>query len=165
MRRTLLWAVLIGLVFGALDAVVARADSAYWQTGATVRGIWFTGDNIPFKADIEGGGVLSASLSPHISAVGSAAYGFSNAYVRGSAGARFTASDVTNPNLSVGLGIQYHVSSKTALQPNEWAPDASVGVKPWPAKWPNWTLTALGWYGLQSNRGAVDAGVTYRFSL
>jgi len=130
---------------------------------AGANGVWF--DDAPFRSEIEACANGRASLSPHLSAVGSLNYGFSRAYFRSSVGVRATATDTENPNFSLGLGIQYHMASITGLRPNEWAPEVAVGYRPWPERWPRWSLTGLGWYGLDTNRATADLGVRYRLNL
>jgi hypothetical protein len=131
---------------------------------AGANGIWFSNGTAE-KADVEAAGNASMSLSPHLSAVGSVDYGFAHSYIRSSAGARVTASDVQNPDFSIGLGIQYHFSSVEWMRPNEWAPDASFGWRPWPGQYPRISLTGLAWYGLESQKAACNLGVRYKFSI
>jgi hypothetical protein len=125
----------------------------------------FFGDADPWNADAEAALNGSASLSPHITLVGSIDYGFSHAYFRSTGGARITATDVDDPNFSIGLGIQYHTASVAELRPDEWCPEIAVGWRPWPASYPRLSLTALGWYGLETNRSRADVGVRYRFNF
>lgn len=149
----------------------AHADDMF-GVYAAANGIWYDAAELVGASppDFEVGATARASLTPHISAVGSAFYGFDNSYTRGSLGVRFTATDVNDPNFSIGLGIQRHFSSEPAVRPQEWAPDASVGFVPWPDP-PNTpqtfagrvTLVAQGFYGLTSNEASVLVGA--RFAL
>ena len=141
-------------------AGVATANP-FARIAVGANGVWFDGPGSAFPADFEASVNTSASLSPHISAVGSAAYGFSNSYVRGDAGFRVTATDVESPDFNVYLGIRYRAGSKDAVRPNEWAPDAGFGWKPNPKAWPNLVLGADAGYGLQSNRVLTYVAVRY----
>lgn len=154
--------VVLALGFAVGQCFAATPNLASLYAGAN--GVWFTNGD-PYKADVEGCATAKASLSPHLSAVGSVNYGFGETYIRSTAGVRATATDVDNPDFSVGLGIAYHMASRAELRPNEWAPDVSVGFRPWPEKYPRVILTAQAWYGLQTNRGAADVGVRYQFRL
>ena len=121
--------------------------------------LWYDGP-AGLPGDFEVGGNARASLSPHISAVGAVYYGFDHSYLRGSAGARFTATNPDDPNFSVGVGIQYHVSGEPEIRPEEWAPDVTVGWLPWPGA-PQWILVGLASYGLKSNQASALAGLRY----
>lgn len=121
-------------------------------------GVWFDDNAEP--SDFEIGGNVKASLSPHFSAVGAGYYGFGHSYLRGSAGFRVTATDVNDPTFSLGLGMQYHFSSEPNIRPEEWAPDASVGWRPWTSQ-PRVILVALGSYGMDTNQATLMAGVRY----
>lgn len=112
-------------------------------------------------SDFELGGGGSASLSPHISAVGAAWYGVGHTYLRGTVGARVTASDVNDPNFSIGLGMQYNASSKPSLRPQEWDADATIGWRPYPESMPAIALIAQGAYGLTSETVYLMLGVRY----
>jgi hypothetical protein len=127
---------------------------------AGANGVWYDGDN---PNDFEAGGNLRASLSPHISLVGAGYYGFSHSYLRGSAGLRITATDANDPNFSVGIGMQRHFSSEPDIRPEEWAPDASIGWRPWAATNPRVILIAQAGYGLDTEKAFALAGVRYEF--
>ena len=129
---------------------------------AGFNGVYFDGVH-PLPDDFELGANASASLSPHISAVGAGYWGFSHTYLRGSAGARFTASNPDDPNFSVGLGAQYHFSSEPDIRPEGVAPDASIGWIPWSVSMPNVILIAQGQYFLKANQASAIIGVHYRF--
>lgn len=139
------------------------AESVHVYGGAN--GAWLNGPGAAFPADFEAGGSVSASLSPHISLVGSSFYGFSHSYTRWDGGARVTATDVDNPNFNVYLGIRYRGGTTSAMLPEEWAPDAGVGWKPSPARWPNLILGADAGYGLQSSRTVAYLAVRYLIPL
>lgn len=140
-------------------AAPALAGTPAIRTAAGVNGIWFDDNAKP--SDFELGGNVAASLSPHISLVGAGYYGFQHSYLRGCAGFRVTATDVEDENFSVDLGMQYHFSSEPAIRPEEWAPDASFGWRPWPVEMPNIIVGAQGSYGLDSNKAYVIVAVRY----
>jgi len=117
----------------------------------------------PKPDDFELGANVSASLSPHISAVGAGYWGFAHSYLRGSAGARFTASNPDDPNFSVGVGAQYHFSSEPGIRPQGFAPDVSVGYIPWPADMPSVIVIAQGSYNLAADQASALLGVRYKF--
>jgi len=143
-------------------ALPARAAEVF-KANAAVNSVWLDGPGTEFPADVEAGATASASLSPHISLVGLGVYGFSNSYLRWNGGVRVAATDVENPNFNVFLGLGYRGGSTSAVQPNEWAPDAGVGWKPSPKSWPRLTLGADAGYGLESKR--VLAYLALRYSL
>jgi hypothetical protein len=126
-------------------------------------GVWLNGPATEFTKDFEAGPIVSASLSPHISAVAHAFYGLSGNYIRYDGGARVTATDVENPNFNLYLGILYRNGSTAAVRPGEWAPDAGVGWKPNPKAWPNIILGADAAYGLESQRIVSYAAVRWQF--
>lgn len=129
-----------------------------------VNGIWLQGTEsspAPWNADFEAGGFARGSLSPHISAVGSLLYGFSHSYFRYTGGVRFTVTDVENKDFSAGLGMQWHGASVAELRPEEWCPDAAIGFAPFPDKWPDLSVTAVGWYGLTTNKPGATLGLRY----
>jgi hypothetical protein len=118
--------------------------------------------NNNIASDFELGGGGSASLSPHISAVGSAWYGVGHTYLRGTIGARVTASDVNDPNFSIGIGGQYNASSKPDLRQEGWDGDVTLGWRPYPEKWPQAALVAQGAYMFsEPNNVYLMLGVRY----
>lgn len=156
--------VVAALLGGALLAApaVSRAADLSDVVGiyGAVNGAWTES-----HADLELGGTARASLSPHLSAVGGAVYGFDGSYVRWNVGARFTATDVDDPSFSVGLGIQYHGSSEAISGPrDEWAPDASFGWVPF-AEQPRLSVVGLACYGLTSESARATLGLRYKFNL
>lgn len=129
---------------------------------AGVNGIWF--DNSARPSDFEAGLTGRASLSGHISAVGSIWYGFSHSYVRATMGPRITATDVNNQNFSVGFGAEYNACTEPILRPEEWSVTTSVGWKPYPETLPRWVVGAQGSYGLSSSEYFALAAVRYSLS-
>ncbi len=145
-------------------ALPAFAQKPVANLYAGANGVWFS-NGTEQKADVEVAGNASVSLSPHLSAVGSVDYGFTHAYIRSAAGARVTATDVANPDFSIGLGIQYHYATVAWLRANEWAPDASFGWRPYPSKYPRLSIVGLSWYGLTTQKAAATLGVRYKFTI
>lgn len=153
MRKSLLLLLLL-----ALSAGTAQAQNVL-KTWVGANGIWYKDEARP--SDFEVGGNVAASLSPHISAVGSSYYGFINSYIRGTLGARITATDVADPFFSIGLGLQYHMSSEPKIHAQEWAPDVSIGWIPWRDRLPAVSLVALAYYGLTTNQAYATVGARY----
>lgn len=149
------------LLLGLALAAPAFAGDIVYQAGAGLSAIWFDDNAKP--SDVEASLHGAASLSPHISAVGAAAFGFDHSYVRGSAGLRFRVTDALDKDFGIAIGIQRHFSSEPDLRPEEWAPDVSVGWRPWPAS-PRVSLNAISTYGLDSNLATVAIGVRYKFT-
>jgi hypothetical protein len=145
---------------GVASAQLIAPPEPIFKLYAAANGIWYDGDPT-LPPDFEIGATGRASLSPHISGVGSLYYGFDNSYLRGSAGARITATDVNDPNFSIGVGIQYYFSSENDIRPQEWAPDVAIGWKPWPQTMRRLIVGALGTYGLDSKKALLLAGVRY----
>jgi hypothetical protein len=143
-------------------ASIATADMVV-NTNLGTNLAWFNGPAVAWPVDFEGGGSASTSLSPHISAVGSAWYGFVNSYARWDIGARITATDVHDPNFNVYLGIKYRGASKAEIGPSEWAPDAGFGWKPFPERWPRIIVGADAGYGLVSSN--VISTLALRYSI
>lgn len=148
-------AIIAALVLAAAPALGSPIVKVY----AGAQGAWF--DDAARPSDFEAGANGRASLSPHIDLVASTYYGFSHSYLRGSGGVRITATDVDDPNFSIGLGLQYQASSEPAIRAEEWAPDVSIGWRPWPLDLPKVVLIGQGSYGLTSNQANIVAGVRY----
>lgn len=146
-----------------LLAVPALAAEPVFKVYAAANGIWYDAVELvgALPPDLEVGATGRASLSPNISGVGAAYYGFDNSYTRGSIGVRFTATDANDPNFSIGVGIQRHFSSEPRVRPQEWAPDATIGYRPWPDSMPQAVLVAQGFYGLDSHQASVLVGARY----
>ena len=148
---------IIAAVLTLCCAASASADQIL-TTAIGANGIWFDGVTA-MPSDFEVGGNVAASLQPHISLVGAGYYGFAHSYVRGSLGARFTATNPDDPNFSVDLGGQYHMSSEPSIRPEGFAPDASIGWRPWPLQLPAIIVVAQGSYNITANQASVIAGV------
>lgn len=156
MKRALLLLLLLAL------PVAANSDPVL-NVWAGANGVWF--DDTARPSDFEAGGNVAASLSPHISLVGAAYYGFGRSYLRGSVGARITATDVDNRDFSVGAGLQYHASSEPSVRPEGWAPDVTVGWRPSPERWPAITLIAQAGYLSTQNEAVGIAGIRYNLGV
>jgi hypothetical protein len=155
---------LVALVSLAAVAPAAASTNGVMNAYLGASGAWFANAD-PSQGDLELTGNLSASLSPHISAVGGMAWGTCNSYLRGSAGGRITVTDANNPDFSIGVGAQYRVASKEELRPNEWATDVSIGYRPFPVDWPRLTLVGQGWYGFTTQKAGAQVGARWRFPL
>jgi hypothetical protein len=133
------------------------------KVAAGVNGVWLDGPAVDFAKDIEAGAVAAASLSPHLSLVGHGFYGFTQNYVRYDGEGRITASDATNPNFNLYLGMRYRNGSTAAVRPGEWAPDAGLGWRPSPTHWPHVILGADAAYGLTTQKVISYAAVRFEF--
>ena len=157
MRRCTLVLALLLLPF------VAHAADPVVTVCAGVNGV-FVDDNAK-PSDFEGGGTLSASLSPHIALVGSAFYGFNHSYLTGSAGVRSTITDVSNPNFSIGVGFQYRASSEPNIRPEGFGPDVTIGWRPYPERWPAVTVGAQAGYVMDSNEASLILAGRYDLGI
>jgi hypothetical protein len=147
-----------------LCAATATAQEPVFKIYGGANAVWFNVSDegpVALPSDFELGGNARASLSPHISFVSSVYFGMDHSYVRGTGGLRVTATDVNDPNFSIGLGIQYQASSEPDLRPEELAPDVSIGWKPWPETRPELVVGAQGGYGLDSGQAHVLLALRY----
>ena len=159
---TTLCAVLLG--FAIISPPPVHAASL-WQSasvGIGANGAWFDGGDIAAMRDIEATGRGAVSLTPHVSVVGGLAYGFSNSYTRSSVGVRLTATDASDPNFSVGIGISRHFHSEPGGL-DEFAGEAGVGWKPLESS--PILLTASSAYGLDTSRRLFTIGLVYPIKL
>lgn len=147
---------LFGVVVLAAPAWAEPVPAFYVGANA----VWFNADATP--SDFEVGGTARASLSPHISAVGSAFYGTNHSYLVGEVGVRVTATDVNNKDFSIGIGLEYQASSAPELRPEEWLGKVVIGYRPWPAEMPAVTIGAGAQYGLTTTENGAFAAVRYR---
>lgn len=164
--RPRIFVFLLALMLAAASASAqipsTASPASVVSLGVGANGIWNASAD-PFPADVEAAAGAVGSLSPHLSLVANGEYGFARAYFRGAAGLRVTATDVDNRDFSIGLGVSYHVASAQFI--NEWAPEAAVGYRPWPARFPKLALVGLSWYGLQSKVVTTTLGARWRVSL
>ena len=152
MRKLLLVAALL-----ALASPAAAQDVIRFGVGA--QAVWY--DDGTYPSDFEVGGNAAASLSPHLSLVGSAYYGLDKNYLTGAIGARITTTDANDANFSIGVGLSYRASSKVGVRPEGFAPDVSIGWRAWPEQLPKVLLAGQGGYGLDNNEAFIIAGVRY----
>jgi hypothetical protein len=152
------------LLVGLFLAGKCHADAKVFGVNAGANAVSFAKGSTPaFPSDFELGGTGSASLSPHISAVGGLWYGVTHTYLRSTVGARLTVTDATNEYLSAAVGLEYQSSSEFASRPQEWVAVASVGYVPFP-KLEKVILVAQAGYGLNSNTAMLVLGVRYHLA-
>lgn len=152
-------------LFLGLCAEAALSAEPPLHVAAGVNGAWLDGPGSAFPADFEAGGSGWSSLSPHLSAVGSAWYGFAHTYARYDGGLRVTASDVLNPDFNTFLGVGYRGGSKKSVGPNEWAANAGFGWRFAPDTYPDLTVAGVASYGLTSSRVLVSIGLRYAIPI
>ena len=161
LQATLLLLIILGCVLLGAPSAKSAALLDGFAAGAGGTAARLQGPDSEFPAELEGAANASLSLSPHYSAVGGIAYGFTHSYIRWQAGARATVTDADNPNLDVFLGIVYRGGSETSVQPSEWAPDAGFAMVPFPQTFPNLAIGADASYGLKSSRLLTYLAVRY----
>ena len=150
----------------AMPVIAAPAPHAkVFGAAVAAQGVWFASDSTARRGDAEAGLSARASLSPHISLVGSGFYGGRGQYVRYAGGVRVTATDAQDADFSIGIGYQYRGSSDARLKPDEWGPDVTLGWRPWPGVYPNLLLNLHSWYGIGSGAGAVSVGIRYALPI
>ncbi len=143
-------------------AALANAQERVVKVYAGANTVSFDGAT-KFPSDYELGGSLRASLSPHISLVGSGWHGLGRSYNRASGGVRVTATDIDNNTFSCGFGIQYQISDNHDIRPEEWCPDATAAWRPW-ANLRKVSVGLQGNYGLTSNQASLLAAVRYELA-
>lgn len=151
-----------GLFFVPTTAIAQTAPPPARVFGASigVNAVWTHGADIRDVSDVEGALHLRASLSPHISLVGSAGRGFVNEYNFAQGGARVTVSDVKDRTFSIGVGIQYRYVSETEYGLREWRPDVVLGWRP-PGFPSAVIIGAGGSYGLTSTEAQAYVAARY----
>lgn len=161
------WLVFIALVAAIIASLVRPREGDCADLKEVIRlhlgvnSAWFDGPTTSVPNDIELGANASASLSPHLSAVGGAYYGTRNVYARWSAGARVTVTDVDNPDFSVGLGAQYHGGNYDEVLPEEWMADASFGWRPFPNAMHRLVVVGQAGHGLSTSKSRAILGLRY----
>lgn len=151
---------MILIVMALACAAVPAASEPVARLYVGANAIWF--DETARPSDLELGGTARASLSPHISLVGSGFFGLENSYARGTAGVRITATDAQRSDFSVGFGAEYQLSSEPSIRPEEWVATTSVGWVPWPDDFPGLIIGGQGGYGLSSNTAYALIAVRHR---
>jgi len=154
-----------GLAFGQSSPAPAKVFAAYIGGNAN----WTDGVG---KVEWEPETSARASLSPHISLVGSGAYGARAKSWRYAGGIRITATDENDPNFSIGIGAQYHGSDSKGFKPDEWKPDVTIGMRPWPivagqrpSLLNNIIFILRGWVGIDSKVPGGIVGARYKLPL
>lgn len=131
-----------------------------------VGGLWQDGNATTVPNALEAGGSASLSVSPHISLVGDTFFGLSQSYARYSGGVRYSVTDARNPDFNSFIGIRYRGGSVAALGPNEWAPDAGLGWRPFPSgKLDRLLVVAVAGYGLTSTKMLLTGGLRWEVPL
>ena len=159
MRRN---AALIVSIVGLAAVLAMPCHAGVWEAssiGVGGGGGWLTVPGDPTVGNLELVGRAAVSVTPHVAIVGGGAYGFQDSYLRGSAGARITATDVNDQSFSIGIGISRHFASEDGFSLDEWAGEAGLGWKPLVSS--RFLLTALLAYGLDSGNSFVSAAVVY----
>ena len=153
-------------------AVAAMALAATANAGGLVdhlylgaNGLWQDGVTVSVPSALEAGASASSSISPHLSAVGETFVGLSETYVRWSASARATVTDVANPNFNAFLGIGYRGASVSGLGGNEWAPDAGFGWRIFPDKLPRLLVGGKAGWGMTSSQVLLTLGARWEIPL
>lgn len=154
------------LIVAALLCVAcsAFAEGVVPQFGIEANAVSFN-QTSSLPSDFESGGVVSLSLSPHISAHGAVLFGLSRSYLRAPVGLRVTATDVRNQNFSVGFGLEYQASSKPSVRPQEIAATATAGIKLWPEQLPQVILGMQGGVGIKTGTPMLLIGATYALPI
>ena len=161
MVRKLMWALWLPIIM-----VTSANAASVWQAasfGVGGSGVWVDEGGAPAFRDVEGVGTAAVSLTPHISVVGAVAYGVDRSYVRGSGGVRLTATDVNNPDFSVGVGVSRHYVSEPESGLDEAAAEAVVGWKPLAQS--KWILGGSAVYGLDTGRRRFSVSLIWPFKL
>lgn len=154
----------LGLLFLLVAAPVQAAglwDAAALGFGG--QGSWSDQGSTPALNEFEAVGKGALSITPHVSVVGSVAYGVNQPYIRSSIGARITATDVTDDTFSVGVGASRWFVNDPADALDEWAVEAAVGWKPL-TRWPV-LVTGLAAIGVDSGRRTFLAGLILPIKL
>lgn len=136
------------LVLLMLIAVPVQAEEVLkLYAGGNVS--WPNSEALPMNYEL--GANARASLSEHLALVGAAYAGVKDpGYARASFGLRVTATDVNDPNFSIGVGIQRHVSNDGTVRPEEWMTDVSLGWRPMPERFSRVIVGAQAGYGLDT---------------
>lgn len=140
--------------------------SNVWQAaslGVGGQGVWVDSGNFPAFRDAEAIVRASVGITPHVNIVGGVSYGVDKSYLRGSGGVRLTATDVNDPNFSIGIGISRHYVSEPGAGMDEAAGEAAIGWRPFPSS--NVILTGLAAIGLDTGRRVFSAGLVWAVTV
>jgi len=161
--------ILVALALGLalLASFTDDGDCAnVWQAtslGIGGQGVWVDAGNPPAFRDAEAIVRAAIGITPHVNIVGGVSYGVDKSYLRGSGGVRLTATDVNDPNFSIGIGISRHYVSEPGAGLDEAAGEAAIGWKPFTSS--NVLLTGLAAVGLDTGRRVFSAGVVWPIAL
>ena len=163
MRYVLVAAVMLAAVlFTAPPSQSASVWSAM-SVGIGGQAVWVDEGNEPAFRDAEAIGRASLGITPHVNIVGGLSYGVDKSYLRGSGGVRLTATDVNDPNFSIGVGISRHYQSEPGAGLDEAAGEAAIGWKPFASS--RVILTGLAAYGLDTGRRVFSAGIVFPWKV
>ena len=140
--------------------------ASLWQAtsfGIGGQGVWVDEGTAPAFRDAEAIARAAIGVTPHVNIVGGVSYGVDKAYVRGSGGVRITATDVNDPNFSIGVGVSRHYTSEPGAGLDEAAGEAAIGWKPFASS--RVLLTGLAVYGLDTGRRLFSAGVVWPLTV
>lgn len=157
------------IVLSCLSLLVLLALPAHagvWgaaSLGVGAGGGWLAQAGEKSVGNFEAVGKGAVSLTPHVSVVGGIAYGFQDTYLRGSVGARITATDVNDRTFSIGIGISKHFASEQGFSLNEWAAEAAIGWKPLASS--EFIVTGSAARGLDSGDAFLTAAAVYPMHL
>lgn len=154
MKRLALVLFLLAL---AVPAIADPLKALSFGIGAGAGWLSEAGEKSHGNFEAVGRGALS--LTPHVSIIGGAAWGFQDSYLRGNVGARITATDVNDATFSIGVGLSRHFASEPGRSLEEWAAEAALGWKP--LKQSEFLLTASAARGLDSGNAFLTAALVY----
>jgi hypothetical protein len=160
------WHRSILMVLGMALIANGATAASIWQAaslGVGGQGVWVDAGNFPAFRDAEAIARASIGITPHVNIVGGVSYGVDKSYLRGSGGVRLTATDVNDPNFSIGIGISRHYASEPGAGLDEAAGEASIGWKPFASS--KVLLTGLAAVGLDTGRRVFSAGVVWPITL
>lgn len=170
MKLHLSWPVLLAIasaVVASWAVVVDDCDGASVWDAASIgiggQGVWVDEGGASALRDAEAIGRASIGVTPHVNLVGGISYGVDKSYLRGSGGVRLTATDVNDPNFSIGIGISRHYVSEPGAGLDEAAGEAAIGWKPFASS--RVILTGLAAYGLDTGRRVFSAGIVWPMKL
>jgi hypothetical protein len=150
----------------SLSLASAAHGASLWEAatfGIGGQGVWVDEGTAPAFRDAEAIARAALGVTPHVNLVGGASYGVDKSYLRGSGGVRLTATDVNDPNFSIGIGISRHYASEPGSGLDEAAGEAAIGWKPFASS--NVVLTGLAAVGLDTGRRLFSAGVVWPWKI
>jgi hypothetical protein len=164
------WPVLVAIALAVVASWTVEVDdcdaASLWESvsvGIGGQGVWVDEGGAPAFRDAEAIGRASLGVTPHVNLVGGVSYGVDKSYLRGSGGVRITATDVNDPNFSIGVGVSRHYVSEPDAGLDEAAAEAAIGWKPFTSS--RVILTGLAVYGIDTGRRMFSAGVVWPFKV